>query len=185
MKKFLILFLGLALLSPTVITQKAEAYSSGTGVDPKNDDPGYGRTGLGDYETKVYVKSATAGASDAITAGNVLLYDETADDGYTLTRVGTSNSYGHQSKTACVALDDVATGDTAYHRCITKGFVRVQYDATTFPIEDGRQACVNTEGEVRGCDLSKPEATANTGIIPLEAKSSGAGLYLRAMVNMK
>lgn len=179
MKKFLILAMGLTLLAGNV--EKAHAYSSNTGADPIQDDPGQGFTGYGDLETKVYRKSATAGKSASLVARRVLAYSSEAD-GYTLTRMVTRTPAGLR-QLACVSMDTVATGDTAYHRCITKGYVRLQYDGTTYPIEAGVNACVNAEGIVTGCALSA-EATVETGIVPLESKS-GLGNYLKAIVNLR
>lgn len=183
MKNFLILALGLALIAP-VITEKAEAYSSAVGVDPKNDDNGYGNGGYGDIETKAIVKSATASYSASITPRRVLAFG-TEDDGYTVTRQVTQTAAG-QRLLSCVSFDDIATGDTSYHRCITKGFVRLDYNAGTYVIEEGIPACVDSEGRVRGCNRAGgAEATVNTGIIPLESKSSGTGYYLRAIIDLK
>lgn len=182
MKKFLIL--GLVLTAALTMEHRAEAYSSAVGVDPKNDDPAaLGRTGYGDYETKAVVKSAASGVSDAVSPRLVLAYTSAAD-GYTVTKAVTRSLAGH-NMLACVSTDEIPTGDTSYHRCITKGFVRLKYDASVNPVIAGIAACVNTEGEVTGCGTSNGEATFDTGIIPLESKSSGTGEYLKAMVNLK
>ncbi len=177
--KFLILA-GLALLAGSLTPDRAHAYSSPTGVDPRNSEGNLG----GDIETKQTVKSAVAGSSEALIAGLVVAYDGTADDGYTVTRAVAQTVVG-QNRLACVTVDTVATGDTNYHRCITKGFARVRYRASTYAIEDGRPACVDADGYVRGCWLSAAEATANTGIIPLEAKSSADGSDLKVMINLQ
>ncbi len=185
MKNSLILALGLLLAAPHFLETPAHAYSSNVGTDPKESDGGTGNAGYGDLETKTIVKSAVAGESASIAARRVLAYAQTADDGYTVTRMVTRSAVGFR-RLACVSLDDIASGDTSYHRCITKGFVRLKYDASTFPIEDGVAACVNQEGIVTGCNLSVAgEATANTRIVPLEAKTSGTGDYLRAMINLQ
>lgn len=187
MKKNLILILGLALLAPT-LTPEAHAYSSPAGADP--DKSGIG-TGAGqnlsnDIETKAIKKSTTAGSSEALVAGLVVAYDQTALDGYTVTRAVTQDRLGLNTL-ACVTVDTVATGDTAYHQCITKGMVYVQFDGTQTgkPIEAGRPACVDASGKVRGCLLSSAlEATANTGIIPLESQT-GSGTRLRVLLNLR
>ena len=178
--------LGLALLVPLVNMEQAKAYSSAVGVDPFQSDNGTGNAGLGDYETKQIVKSSTASASEALVARLIVAYDTTAVDGYTVTRAVTQTVPGQQLL-ACITTDAVATSDTTYHRCITKGFARVKYDAAT-PIEIGRPVCANAGGIARGCILGGPnaaEATANTGIISLESKASGTGDYLRVLVNLK
>ncbi len=182
MKMFLILGL---LLSASLTTERAEAYSSAVGVDPKNEDQlnGNGNGGYGDYETKAIVKSAVASSSGLVSRGLMLAYTSVAD-GYTVTRQVTRTVPG-QRLLACMATDDIATGDTAYHRCITKGFVRVKYDASAYPIVVGVPACVDANGIVTGCALSGGEATVNTGIIPLESISAGTGNFLRAILNLK
>lgn len=182
MKSFLLIAaIALAGISVAPI-ERAEAYSSNVGADPKNDDPGYGRTGYGDLETKVFVKSATAGKSGVITPRLVLAYSSEAD-GYTLTRQITRTLPGLR-QLACVSMDDVTTGDTSYHRCITKGYVRVKYDGSAYNIGAGIPACVNASGVVTGCHADVGEATVNTGIIPLESKTD-AGEYLKAIVNLR
>lgn len=183
MRNAILLAALIGLAAPFAFEDKAEAYSSAVGVDPKNDDEGFGRTGYGDYETKAVVKSAASGKSASVSARRVLAYS-TEDDGYTVTRQVTRTIPGQRLLT-CVSIDDIATGDTAYHRCITRGFVRLKYDAGTNPIFEGVPACVDTEGVVTGCGTSNGEATVNTGIIPLEAKSSGTGEYLRAIVDLQ
>lgn len=188
MKNKFLLFTGLALLTaPLLIYEKAHAYSSADGADPDHSGFGNGQgTNLqGDVETKGIKKSTVAGASEALVSGLVVAYDQTGDDGYTVTRAVTQSIVG-QKRLACVTVDVVATSDTSYHRCITKGFARVQYNADNArPIEDGRNACVNAAGVVRGCYLSDPEATANTGIIPLESKANGTGTDLKVMIDLK
>lgn len=186
MNKILILALGLALATPTFLAERAEAYSSNVGTDPKNDDPGFGNSGYGDLETKAIVKSATSGKSASIAPRRVLAYSSEAD-GYTVTRQVTQTIAG-QRQLACVSTDDIATGDTAYHRCITKGFVRLEYNGVAQPIEAGVPACVNQEGIVRGCSRNgqgvPAEATMDSLIIPLESKTD-AGSYLRAVVHLR
>lgn len=181
MKKFLMV-LGLAL-AISATENKAHAYSSPVGVDPISVDDGTGNGGLGDIEVKQIKKSTVSGESDAITARRVLMY-AAANDGYTVTRVVSQTNAG-MARLACVSMDSIATGDTAYHQCITKGFVRLKYDAGTYPIVAGRQACVDANGVVRGCSMGNAEATAISGVVPLESKSSGSGEYLRALVNLR
>jgi hypothetical protein len=182
MKSFL-LIAAIALAGISVAPmERAEAYSSNVGADPKNDDPGFGRTGYGDLETKVFVKSATSGKSGEVSARHVLAYSSEAD-GYTLTRQITRTLPGLR-QLACVAMDAVTTGDTAYHRCITKGYVRVKYDGSVYNIGAGIPACVNESGVVTGCFAGAGEATLDTGILPLESKTD-AGEYLKAIVNLQ
>lgn len=183
--KFLILAAGLFALS-ALHTPEARAYSSAVGVDPDKAGIGNGEAGpfAHDVETKAIKKSATAGKSEALISGLVLAYSSEAD-GYTVTRAVTQSHAGQQ-QLACAVFDEVNTGDSGYHRCITKGFARVRYNAAApFPIEAGRFACVNASGVVRGCSLSEPEATADTGIIPLESKASGTGTDLKVMLNLR
>lgn len=185
MKKFLFLGLGLALLGAPFITKEAHSYSSAVGVDPDATDEGNGEADQfqHDVETKAVKKSATAGQSEALVKGLIVAYS-TANDGYTVTRAVTQSHAGMQ-RLACAVTDSVATGDTAYHRCITKGFARVRYNAGTYAIESGRHACVDAAGVVRGCWLAAAEATANTGIIPLESKTGGDGTDLKVMLQLK
>lgn len=183
MKKFLILVMGLTLLAANV--EKAHAYSSATGVDPKNDDlPANGTVdgGYGDYETKAVVKSTVAGVSGVVSKGLILQYTAIAD-GYTVSR-NVSRSVPQERLLACMALDSIATGDTGYHRCLTRGFAKVQFNAVR-PITVGVPACVDTNGLVDGCDLANGESTVNTGIIPLESKGVGVtGSFLKVMLDM-
>lgn len=183
--KGLILAAALAFAIPAMLADKAEAYSSAVGVDPKNNDAlnGNGDGGYGDYETKAVVKSIASTFSGAVSKGLMLTYGSEAD-GYTVTR-SAARTIPNQRLIACMALDSIATGDTSYHRCLTKGFARVRYNAASYPIVAGVHACVDANGIVTGCDNANGEATTNTGIIPLESRSSGSGNYLRVMLNLK
>jgi hypothetical protein len=181
MKNKFLLLAGLALVAgPILVPERAYGYASADGVDPRNSEGNL----AGDVETKQVVKSAVAGSSEALIAGIFVAYDQTADDGYTVTRAVTQSAAGHK-RLACLMVVDVATNDTNYHRCITRGFAKVRYRAANFTIEDGRPACVDAAGYVRGCNLSIAEATANTGIIPLETKSAGDGTDLKVMINLQ
>lgn len=153
----------------------AHAYSTTPGVDPKNGSP--------DVETKQIVKTAVAGESASISKGHVLSYASAAD-GYSVSRIGQSNLVGSdQNRIACVAAEDVATGDTAYELCVTKGFVDfLKYDAT-LPITVFNSLCVNYEGVAVACPAAG-SATRNTGIIALETKASGTGT-MKAMIQLK
>lgn len=174
--KFLILA-GLAILA---MTPKVHAYSSADGVDPRNSTGNL----AGDVETKQIVKTADAGESEALIAGLVVAYDASIADGYTVTRAVTQTIPG-QRLLACVTVDSVATGDTNYHRCITKGFARVRYSGgVPFPITAGIPACVDAGGTVRGCNITNAEATLNTGIIPLQSKTD-SGTDLGVLINLR
>lgn len=188
MKNTIFLLAGLVILTAPFAIEKANAYSSAVGVDPDHSGYGNGQADnlSGDVETKTIKKSAVAGSSEALIAGLVVGYDQTGDDGYTVTRAVSQAATGiAQKRLACVTVDVVATNDTSYHRCISKGFARVRYNADTFAIEDGRNACVNASGVVRGCNLGAPEATMNTGVVPLEAKTQGTGTDLRVLIDLK
>ena len=176
MKSFsLLLVLGAFLSAPL-----AHAYQ-GNVPDSKN--------GQGDVETKLFVKSAAAGFSDAVVAGNVLAYGiQTGEnDGYTMTHIVGTTLAG-QKEVACVALDSVATGDTSYHLCQTKGFVGYQspvfstefasWSEVTTNIVAGIPACVTALGQITGCTQTagiggfvNGQATFNLGIIPLSVTS--------------
>ncbi len=181
MKKFL-LTLGLVAL---LTAPKAHAYSSAAGPDPKNATSNSGQ----EIETKLIVKSATASASQALDKGVFVMYDTTAQDGYTVTRaIGQSGGYDSITgvKTlACATLVSVASGDTQYHPCITRGFANVAYDGTTFPLVAGSPACLRSDGVLRGCILGSPvEATANTGIVPLKS-ATDSGSLLPVIINLR
>lgn len=167
--KALILLAFLALTSAN-----AFAYSSNVGADPFVDSP--------DIETKVVKKSTAAGYSDAVGKGDVLSYSD--DDGYTVSRVGANTAAG-ANLMACVADRAMATSNSAVvarSTCITKGYVDfLRYDATT-PIVAGTRLCVNATGQAVTCAA---DATANSGIIALEAKSSGSGSNLKAIINLQ
>ncbi len=191
MKKYLILTIGMAFLAlplTVLVPKEAHAYNSPEGSDPDRTGIGNGAWdfGTGDIETKAVKKSGTAGASEALISGLVVAYDPTALDGYTVTRAVAQQTNLALNTYACVITETVATGDTAYHRCITKGFARVRYVSSgTTALVAGRMACVNASGVVRGCDYGNTlEATANTGIIPLTAPS-GTGTDLKVLINLR
>lgn len=192
MKK--ILLLGLALLVPITFSDfvdEAHAYSSNVGNDPDTSDT----TGLdaeGDLETRQYKKSTTAGQSEAIVKGTALRYAD-VNDGYTMTRAFAQTVAGHR-RLACIALDDVATGDTNYHRCATKGYMKIRYDILTTgqPIEAGQPVCFTGFGIAAGCAqaggglATSPMATANgRAVMPLENKLTGQGVDLKVILNLQ
>lgn len=183
MKNKILLIAGLMLFA-----SQAHAYSSPEGADPDHSGFGNGMaTNLaGDVLVKSVKKSTTAGSSEALIAGLVVAYDATALDGYTVTRAVAQQTNLALNTYACVTVDSVATGDTGYHGCIVKGFARVRYASTgTTTLVAGRQACVNASGVVRGCDYGNAlEATANTGIVPLESKT-GTGTDLKVLINLR
>lgn len=159
------------------------AYNSPVGSDPKNSNF--------DVEYKYVVKSAVAGESSSIAKGDVLLY-ASALDGYTVVRVGGGNNVAAQHKVACVAAEDIATGDLGYHRCVTRGYIDyLKYNAT-IPFTAFNPVCVNAEGVVEGCTLAVTDAQNLSGtataaggrIIPMQTKSSGTGSNLKAIINI-
>lgn len=185
MKKFL-LTLGLAALSAMPINQ-AHAYSSAAGPDPKNATGNSGQ----EIETKLIVKSATASASQALDKGVFVMYDTTAKDGYTVTRAITQSG-GWDASTglkmvACATLVSVASGDTQYHPCITKGFANVAYDGTGAGtgLVAGVPACLRSDGVLRGCNLaSNAEATADLNVVPLRT-ATDSGSALPVIINLQ
>lgn len=187
--KFLIL-VGLSLLATPLILypERAEAYNANAGADPDRKGILDGKSGVwsNDIESKAIEKSTTAGSSEALIPGLMVMYDQTANDGYTVTRAVTQNQRGLNTL-ACVTTDTVATNDTSYHRCINQGFAMVRYDGsqTGRPIEAGRYACVNASGIVTGCYLANAvEATANTGIVPLKS-ATDSGTQLPVLLNLR
>lgn len=178
-------FLGLALILGITCFGTAHAYQSGV-PDPSR--------GEGEREYRVGVKSVTAGYSDAIAVGDVLSLDiVNTNDGYTLTRVGANTNLG-SGINACVATKAIATGNTALFRCVSRGYVNVSYDATT-AITAGQKLCANAAGAAVTCagcvvtgtgsgtnDCRFGTASGNAAIISLEAKASGTGTNLKALV---
>lgn len=190
MKKNILILAGLALLAApltVILEEEASAYSSNAGADPDRSGIGDGSSSNlgGDVETKAIKKSATSGSSQALVPGLIVGYDATAADGYTVTRAVPQTELG-QKTLACVTVSDVASGDSGYHRCITKGFARVRYNGTgTKAPAAGLQICATADGHARACDLgSAVEATANTGIRALESKS-GSGTDLKVLINLQ
>jgi hypothetical protein len=168
-----------------IITTLAHGYNSPVASDPKNENF--------NVEYKYIVKSAVAGESGAIAKGDVLTY-ASAYDGYTVTKMGGGASVAQQLALACVAAEDIATGDSGYHRCVTRGYINyVKYNAT-IPFSAFGNVCVNSNGVVEGCTGAKVAvgvdgvsgtATAALGrIIPLQTKSSGTGSDLKAIINI-
>jgi hypothetical protein len=156
-------------------SHQAFAYSSNTGPDP---DAG----GEGELETRVMRKTTVGGESSSVSRGHILSYASAAD-GYTMTRIGDTSGAG-QNRVACIAKDDIATGDVAYHRCVTKGYVDfLKYDAS-LPITAFHNLCVSVEGIATACPASYG-ATRNTGIMSLETKASGTGSTLKAIINLR
>jgi len=178
MKIFMTLGLAALLANPDT----ARAYSSSPGPDPKNASTNAGM----EIQTRVIVKSATAGSSQQLDPGVFVGYDQTAVDGYTVTRAVSQNQRGLRTL-ACATLTTVATGDTSYHPCISQGVAFVQYDGTGVgtAIEAGRSACVRSDGVLRGCNLANAvEATANTGIVPLKS-ATDSGSSLPVIINLQ
>lgn len=180
MKKLLLSAIAFAALATT-----AYGYNSPVASDPKNDNF--------NVEYKYVMKSAVAGESGAIAKGDVLTY-ASAYDGYSVTKMGGGASVPQQMALACVAAEDIATGDTGYHRCVTRGYINyLKYDAT-IPFARYGNVCVNSNGVVEGCAVAKVAvgvdglsgtATAALGrIVPLETKTSGTGSTLKAIINI-
>ncbi len=174
----------LTLLVGMSLSGLAEAYSSNVGADPVNASP--------DIETKAVKKSVEAGQSASVSVGHILSYSS-ANDGYSVTRIGANTPIG-TNRNACVADRAIATGNTGYVTCITKGLVNVKYDATV-AIVAGMKLCSDTEGVGVVCagsstdpssplSLTKGQATANSGIIALESAASGTGT-MKAIINLK
>lgn len=113
-------FLSISLVAILALsTLRAEAYNSAVSGDPGQ--------GFVDVETKVAVKSATAGYSDAISKGHAVFYENAALTGlYTVSRdySGTYNTaLATRLNEACIASKDVATGDVGGFPCVVRGYV--------------------------------------------------------------
>lgn len=173
------------------VAANAFAYTSGS-VDPT--------TGEGEQEYRVVKKSETAGVSDAVSVGHILTYDiRNNNDGYTVTRVG-GNNVASTNIIACIASKAIATGDTGLFRCVSKGYVdNLRYDATT-AIPVGAKLCSNTSGVAVVCAACSNDTDGNTGaanscrfgtatqnspIVALEAKASGTGSDLKALIKSR
>lgn len=146
-----------------------------------------------------YVKSETAGVSDAVSKGDILSLDvANNNDGGTLTRVGANTTVG-AAKVACIAANAVATGNVQNNRCVTRGYVDyLSYDASAVAIAIGSKLCSNAVGAAVVCAACTPtedgngdndckfgNATESSGITSLEAKSSGTGSDLKVIVNIR
>ncbi len=167
MKKYFLLAFALAFATT------ANAYNTVPGTDPKN--------GSDEVEYRQVVKTAVAGESSSVSRGHILSY-ASAGDGYSVGRVGDAG-VAHHNRIACVAAEDIATGDVGYNLCVTKGFVSyLKYDAS-LPITQFNNLCVNAEGIAVACAVSYG-ATRNTGIMALETKASGTGT-MKAMINLR
>lgn len=187
--KITVALAGLTLLALTVT---ARAYVSNA-PDPTRGD--------GETEYRVVKKSETAGFSDAIEVGDVLLYDtENVSDGYTVTRVGANNA-ASTNRIACVAMQAIATGDTGLHRCQSKGYTTtLQYDLTTHPdiLRVGQKLCASADGDAvpcGGCTVTSDVnaltncrfgvATENSPITAMEAKGIGTSGTIKAVINAR
>lgn len=156
----------------TIISMNAFGYSSNVGADPVNGSP--------DIETKVVVKTTEAGYSDAVGMGEILKYLDEDSEGYLVTRVTEYAGVPEANLMACVSAKAIATGNTVGTPCITKGYVDfLKYDAST-AIVAGDMLCGNSVGAAVKC-----ASTQNSGIIALEAKASGTGNNLKAIINLQ
>ena len=177
----------LVVILALLFTGNAYAYVSGA-VDPT--------TGEGEKEYRVVKKSETAGVSDAVSKGHILSLDTANNnDGYTVTRVGANNVVG-AALNVCVASSNIATGNTALVRCVSRGYVDyLRYDATT-AISVGQKLCANASGVAVACtacatgsgtgtDCRFGTATSNSIIVSLEAKASGTGSNLKAVIKSR
>ncbi len=140
-------------------------------------------------------KTEDAGESDAIVRGDILSWDASVADGYTVTRVGANTAIGSNAM-VCIALNPIATGDVRIHRCLVKGFVDefLSWDATTAFLQFDR-LCANASGQAVKCaacdtgtganDCIHGNATENSGIISLRAEPGASGTNLKAHVNFR
>ena len=173
MKKYLVILMAL------FVSANALAYVSSEGNDPN----------LGNYdaEYKSAVKSETALYSDAISKGHGLYYDLNSYTGlYKVSRyrTATANAAAGVLFHACIAGRGVATGDTAAFPCVVRGYVDyARYDATS-PIAVGGYLCIGTAASVKGV-LIGCAANVTSGIVSLEAKSSGSGSDLKVKLNIQ
>jgi len=134
-----------------------------------------------DAQFKPVIKSAVAGVSDAIASGGEVLSYSAVNDGYTVTRVGTTSALG-SGLLACVSKAAVATGDLAAHLCQTQGYAEVKWDATTVEWYRGDMLCANSVGAVVNCNA----AGSHSGIISLENKNRGdSGAAMKVLIKLQ
>lgn len=158
-------FLTLALLLASV---NASAYQTVVGADP---------SATPDAEFKPVLKSAVAGVSDAVAIGDLLQYSA-ANDGYTVTRVGSgAASTASAHLIVGVSKDAIASGDTAYHLAQVRGYATVKYDATV-AIVRGDYLCINAVGAAVSC----LHIASASKVVALEAKASGTGTDLKVIL---
>lgn len=169
-------------------SERASAYSSAVGPDPKN--------GEGNVEYKFIVKSIVAGESGAIAKGDVLTY-ASAYDGYTVTNMQSANDGVSQNALACIASEPVASGDVGYHKCATRGYIdylSYQGGAGGFTIFDS--LCVTGSADVAPCSQPPGALAGNTSysgtataavgrIKTLQTKAAGtSGTNLKVILNI-
>ncbi len=174
MTKFILV--ALLLLAPGL----AHAYSEMEGAFPQ---------GTPEIETKSVLKVA---ASAAIAVGDVLSYDTTVVDGYSVTKVGATTVIGNHL-VACIANRAIASATVTYvpgtaivavvpTPCVTKGYVTAKYDSTGGVWTAGEHLCVNTVGALVNCGAI---ASGSSAITALETKSAGTGTDLHVLINSR
>lgn len=152
----------------------------GLGAEAYQNQGGFPGT-VDDAVFKPVVKSAVAGVSDAIASDNEVLSYSAANDGYTVTRVGSAGSFA-SNLIACVPKEAIATGDTAAHLCQVKGFARVKWDATgNAPFYRGQRLCANSVGAAVNCGA----VASASGVISLEDHTGGSGDALPVLLDLQ
>lgn len=178
----------LALIGALALSGKAYAYNSPVGADPKN--------GNYDIEYKYVVKATVAGESGAITKGDILTY-ASAYDGYTVTNMQGDNNGFSQNAIACIAADNIASGDLGYHKCVSRGYIDYLkfnsgmagftiFDSVCVTASAAAAPCSASAGNVQGATSWSGTATAAIGRIKVFQTKAAAltGATLKAFINV-
>lgn len=169
-----VLILVAALLAPTL----SFGYQTIIGADP-NVTP--------DAEYKSVKKSVSAGVSDAITEGDLIVVDasNTPTGAFVGTRVGAAQTVVAASGLIIGrAMRSVATGDLGYFLVQNAGYATVKYstllDGNAIAIGD--RLCVSVTGAAMKCT----GAASHSKIIALEAKAiNNSGTDLKVLLNAR
>ena len=160
----------------------AHAYSSNQGTDP--------RVGGFEVEYKSALKNdATAAYNDRLLKGNGVYYDVVNNPigAYVVTLAGSGNGQDAQSSGlfAGIAGRDVATGDLSIFNLVTRGYIDYgRYDATS-PFVAGDRLCIGTAASVKGVLIGCSATVQDSVGIALEAKASGTGSNLKALIKSR
>ena len=176
-----------AIASLALLVSSAWAYESPQGIEPVYVPGSTNLSAQGqnswEYEYKSAQKDAIAGSGFdvAIAKGGALYYDTNYLGGaYTVTPYGggtgkfAGNDQVSANMIACIAGRIVATGDSTFFPCITRGYVdQASYDGTG-GIVIGGSLCIGTQASTVG-NLIPCASGVVSPIKALKAVSSGTG----------